>query len=88
MARMTQFDLETSWTSTGIDGVNHKYDDVANPMTGEFSGVESVIIALLSIEPEPVFVLEFRSGRSAVVNQSDLISANRNTGRRLTLNQL
>ena len=53
---MTQYELESRWTTVrGIAGVSYRFSDLVRIKSGEYSGQTAEVIALLSLEPEPMY---------------------------------
>jgi len=71
---MDQFELERLWASVpGIEGVAFKFSDVARIKHGEHAGEVGSVVALLSLEPMPTYVVELSlSGKSLTLPQSQL----------------
>jgi hypothetical protein len=73
----TQYELESRWvTEQGIPGVNYRFGDLVQIKAGEYSGQTGKVIALISIEPEPVYVVILPPDeKSTVVSQRLLQSS-------------
>ena len=85
MAQKSQLEIETEWiTPAGIEGVRYCYGDLVEVIVAKKTQV-GVIIALPCLEPEPVFVIELRNGKSIPAKQSELPPALGNTGRKLII---
>lgn len=74
MVYMTQRDLEARWvTPEGIPGVAFRFGDNVRVCSGKEAGKIGRVVALLAIEPVPLYVLEFMStGESLNVLQSEI----------------
>jgi hypothetical protein len=84
---MTQYELESQWITTeGIPGVNCRFSDIVRIIVGEYSGQTGEVISLISVEPEPIYVVELPgNGKSVVLNQSGLEPTGSTVGRTLKL---
>ena len=57
---MTQYELETLWiTPEGMPGVSYRFSDLVRIKSGDYSGKTGEVISLISVEPEPVYMVEF-----------------------------
>jgi hypothetical protein len=84
---MTQYELESRWiTATGISGVNYRFSDLVRIKSGEYSGKTAEVIALLALEPEPMYGVTLPPNeRFLVLPQSELESTGITAGRTLRL---
>ena len=84
---MTQYELESRWiTSEGVAGVSYRFSDLVVIKSGEYSGQTAEIISLLSLEPEPMFMIVLPPNeKSVVLPQSQLQPTGSNLGRTLRL---
>jgi hypothetical protein len=84
---MTQYELESRWTTVeGISGVNFRFSDAVRIKSGDFSGETAEVIALLALEPEPVYMVVLPPNeKSLVLPQSELESTGASAGRALHL---
>lgn len=84
---MTQYELESRWiTAEGIPGVNYRFSDLVHIKSGEFSGQTGEVIALISIKPEPVYVVVLPPDEtSTVLPQRELESTGSSSRRTLKL---
>ena len=83
---MSQYELESRWvTAAGIPGVMFRFSDLVRINSGDYSGQTGEVIALLTIEPVPVYMIEFPNGKSVISSQNDLESAGASAGRTLDL---
>jgi hypothetical protein len=82
-----QHELESRWiTPEGIPGVSYRFGDLVRIKLGDYSGQTAEAIALLALEPEPIYVVALPpEEKSLVLPQSGLESVAENTGRQLTL---
>jgi hypothetical protein len=70
---MTQMELEQRWTRPeGIPGVAHRFGAPVRVCSGEEAGQTGRIVALLTLEPSPEYVVELPSGSSLVVRQNEI----------------
>ena len=69
---MNQYELEGLWVNSSLPGVAYRFGDVVRVTSGEQAGEAGRVVALLTIEPGPVYVIELPTGRSLVLPQSDL----------------
>jgi hypothetical protein len=84
---MTQYELESRWiTSEGVAGVSYRFSDLVVIKSGEYSGQNTEVISLLSLEPEPMFMVVLPPNeKSVVLPQSELEPTGSNLGRTLKL---
>ena len=84
---MTQYELESRWTTAdGIDGVSYRFSDLVVIKSGEHSGKTAEVIALLAIEPEPVYMVILPPNeKSVVLPQGELEATGSTRGRTLEL---
>ena len=84
---MTQYELESRWiTSEGVAGVSYRFSDLVVIKSGEYSGQTAEVISLLSLEPEPIFIVVLPPNeKSVVLPQSKLEPTGSNLGRTLKL---
>ena len=55
---MTQYELENRWvTEEGVPGVVHRFSDLVQIKSGEYSGQTAEVIALLALDPEPMYMV-------------------------------
>lgn len=87
---MTQYELETRWlTAEGIPGVNFRFGDLVIIKSGEHSGETAEVIALIFVEPEPVYVVVLPPNeKSVVLPQQGLEATGSNAGTTLRLHKL
>jgi hypothetical protein len=84
---MTQYDLERRWiTADGIPGVSYRFSDLVRIRSGEYSGQAAEVISLITLEPEPVYMVVLPPNeRSVVLRQSELEPTGASGGRTLQL---
>lgn len=84
---MTQYELESRWlTAEGIPGVSYRYSDLVQIRSGECSGQTAEVIALLALEPEPLYGMTLPPDEKFVVlPQSELAQTGSNAGGKLRL---
>jgi hypothetical protein len=85
--RLTQDELENRWvTAEGIPNVNYRFSDLVRLRSGEYSGQTAEVIALLALEPEPVYGVTLPPNEKfVVVPQSELEPTDSSAGRTLSL---
>lgn len=69
---MNQYELEGLWVKGSLPGVDYRFDDMVLIKRGEHAAEVARVVALISIDPTPVDVVEFQAGNSAVLEQADL----------------
>ena len=69
---MTQYELENLWIKSPIPGVAYQFGDKVSVISGEQAGEVGRIVALLAIEPSPMYVIELPTGKGLTLLQSDL----------------
>ena len=86
---MSQYELESRWTTTeGIPGVSYRFSDLVRIKSGDYSGQTAEVIALISLEPEPIYVVVLPPNeQSVVLPQKALESTGSTAGRTLVLNK-
>jgi hypothetical protein len=86
----SQYELENRWlTAEGIAGVNYRFSDQVRIKSGEHSGEIAEVIALISVEPEPVYVVVLPPNEESVLlPQQALEATGRNAGRTLRSHKL
>jgi hypothetical protein len=85
--RFNQYELESLWiTSDAIPGVDYKFGDLVRVESGEYAGQTGEVIALLAIDPEPVYLITLPPDeQSVVLRQLELEATGTTTGRTLVL---
>jgi hypothetical protein len=86
----TQYELESRWmTEEGIPDVNYRFSDLARIKSGEHSGKTAEVIALISLEPEPTYVVILPPDeKSVVLREQELEATGSNAGNTLRLHKL
>jgi hypothetical protein len=69
---VNQYELEGLWVKGSLPDVDYRFDDAVLIKRGEHAGEVARVVALISIEPTPVYVVEFQAGHSAVLEQGNL----------------
>jgi len=91
---MTQYELESRWiTEEGVPGVVHRFSDLVQIKSGDYSGQTAEVIALLALEPKPMYMVIVPpnekvmvvSQKSVVLPQSELEGIGATGGSSLTL---
>jgi len=86
MAYKSQLELETQWTTAeGVDGVCYRFGDLVEVEKGKSKGAAGEIIALVAIDPEPIYLIELPTGKSVSAAQSELKEPRGNSGRTLII---
>ena len=55
-----------------IPGVNHSHNDYVRVVAGPHAGDAGSLVTVISVEPEPRFILEAESGHDIEVAQSEI----------------
>lgn len=81
----TQYELENRWiTPEGIPHVAYRFSDLVQIKSGEHSGKTGEIIALISVQPEPVYgVVLPPNEKFVVVPERELEATGSSAGRKL-----
>lgn len=74
---MTQYELESLWVKSQLATVAYSFDTRVRAIAGEHAGQSGRVVALLSIEPTPVYVVEEPEGTSFSAQQPELESIDR-----------
>ena len=84
---LTQYELENRWvTAEGIPNVNYRFSDLVRLRSEEYSGQTAEVIALLGLEPEPVYGVTLPPNEKfVVVPQGELEPSGLSAGRTLSL---
>ena len=91
---MSQYELESRWiTAEGIADVSHHFGDLVRIKSGEYSGHSAEVIALLALEPEPMYMVIVPPNekvivspqKSVVLHQSELEPTGATSGSELKL---
>jgi hypothetical protein len=69
---VNQYELETLWANGSLPNVAYRFDNKVRLKTGERAGEVGRIVALLAIEPQPDYVIEYPDGRSKRAVESDI----------------
>jgi len=73
---MSTRDLEQAFLNREpIDGVLYFHNDFVRVVAGPHGGTAGSLVTVLSLEPEPRFVLELESGFDVEVLQSEIAHA-------------
>lgn len=83
----TQYDLESRWITTeGIPDVAYRFSDLVQIKSGEYSGQTGEIIALISVQSEPVYgVVLPPDEKFVIVPERELDPTGSNAGREKVL---
>ena len=84
---MSQFENESQWiTADGIPGVEFRYGDIVRVRKAACSDELFVVIALVSLDPQPMFgVTRLPDEKYVTALQEELESTGRSSGRRLVI---
>lgn len=74
---MTQYELESLWVKSALPSVAYTFDTRVRAIAGEHVGRRGRVVALLSIEPSPLYVIEEPEGTSSNAQQPELESIDR-----------
>jgi ribosomal protein L24 len=69
---VTQYELEGLWTAGKLPTVDLRFGDQVRAASGEHAGKSGRVVALLSIDPIPLHVIEEVEGTSFNARRSDL----------------
>jgi ribosomal protein L24 len=69
---VTQYELESRWAAGKLPTVDLRFGDRVRVASGEHAGRSGRIVALLSIDPVPLHVIEEIEGTSFNARRSDL----------------
>jgi hypothetical protein len=71
---MTQYELEMLWVKSALPGSTFPFDTRVRAVAGEHIGRHGRVVALLEMEPTPLYVVEEPEGTSFNAQQSELES--------------
>jgi hypothetical protein len=74
---VTQYELESLWVKSQLPTVGHSFDTRVRAIAGEHAGQTGRVVALLSIDPTPLYVIEEPEGTSFSAHQAELESIDR-----------
>jgi hypothetical protein len=69
---MTQYELEKRWIESALPSVAYEFDAKVRAISGPCTGLSGRIVALLSIDPDPLYVIEEPDGTSFNATQPEL----------------
>ena len=72
VAWVNQYELETLWVKGSLTDVAYSFGNKVRLKTGERAGEVGKIVALLTVEPQPDYVIEYADGRSKRAVESDI----------------
>ena len=55
---VTQYELESLWVKSALPGIVYTFDTRVRAVAGEHVGRTGRVVALLSIDPSPLYVIE------------------------------
>jgi hypothetical protein len=71
---VTQYELESLWVKGALPSVAFPFDERVRAISGPHAGKVGRVVALLSIEPSPLYVIEEPDGYSFNTTQEHLES--------------
>jgi ribosomal protein S4E len=74
---VTQYELESLWVKSALPNVTYTFDTRVRAVAGEHVGRRGRVVALLSTEPSPLYVIEEPEGTSFNAQQTELESIDR-----------
>jgi hypothetical protein len=74
---VTQYELESLWVKSELPTVAYAFDTRVRAISGDYTGRIGRVVALLSIDPSPLYVIEEPEGTSFNVQQPELESIDR-----------
>jgi hypothetical protein len=69
---VSQYELESQWIKGALPTVKFRFDNYVRATSGEHKGQAGRIVALLSIEPTPLYVVEELEGTSFNATEPEL----------------
>ena len=69
---MTQYELESLWVKSALPSVAFAFDTKVRAIAGEHNGRAGRVVALLSIDPNPLYVVEEPDGTSFNAHEPEL----------------
>lgn len=69
---MTQCELEGLWTKGLLPDVAYRFGDEVRAVSGVRSGEAGRVVALLQLEPSPLYAIELPNGESLNLRQTEL----------------
>ena len=75
---MTHFELESLWVEKRLK-VKFEFDDFVEVLSGERAGEVGRVVSLLTLEPEPGYVVELPDETNENVSETSLKTAKRPT---------
>jgi ribosomal protein S4E len=71
---VTQYELESLWVKSALPSVTYTFDTRVRAIAGEHIGRVGRVVALLSVEPSPLYMIEEPEGTSFSAQQPELES--------------
>ena len=71
---MNQYELESLWVKSALPSFAYTFDTRVRAIAGKYFGRRGRVVALLSIEPTPLYVIEEPEGTSFHAQQPELES--------------
>ena len=72
VVQVTQYELELLWVKGALPGVAYRPGNKVRLKTGERAGEVGRIVSLLTIVPQPDYIIEYPDGRSKRAVESDI----------------
>ena len=69
---MSQYELESQWVKGSLSTVKFRFDDRVRAISGKHKGKAGRIVALLAIDPSPLYAIEEPEGTNFNARQSEL----------------
>jgi ribosomal protein S4E len=69
---VSQYELESQWIKGALPTVKFRFDSHVRASSGQHKGQAGRIVALLSIEPTPLYVVEELDGTSFNATEPEL----------------
>jgi hypothetical protein len=69
---VTQYELEGLWIKSALPTVQYRFGAEVRATSGEYIGKTGRVVALLSLEPHPLYVIEEPEGTSFNATQPEL----------------
>jgi hypothetical protein len=69
---VNQYELEELWVKGSLPGLDYRFGEMVLIKRGEHADEVARVVALIRIDPTPVYVVEFQAGNNAVSEQADL----------------
>jgi hypothetical protein len=74
---VTQYELESLWVKSALPSVAYAFDTRVRAIAGEHVDKTGRVVALLSVDPSPLYVIEEPEGTSFNAQETELESIDR-----------